>query len=84
MFQGLQERIQSSIAHAILHIGLTGGMQKPSLGGNRVENRNGGQSIMTKVVGVSNKKGLIGRKKLGRNDPCDCGSGKKYKRCHGA
>ena len=22
--------------------------------------------------------------KLGRNDPCPCGSGKKYKRCHGA
>ncbi|MEP7159320.1 MAG: SEC-C metal-binding domain-containing protein, partial [Chloroflexota bacterium] len=22
--------------------------------------------------------------KLGRNDPCFCGSGKKYKRCHGA
>jgi preprotein translocase subunit SecA len=23
-------------------------------------------------------------KDLGRNDPCWCGSGKKYKRCHGA
>jgi preprotein translocase subunit SecA len=22
--------------------------------------------------------------KLGRNDPCWCGSGKKYKKCHGA
>ena len=21
--------------------------------------------------------------KLGRNDPCYCGSGKKYKQCHG-
>ncbi|HET6649714.1 MAG TPA: SEC-C metal-binding domain-containing protein [Candidatus Limnocylindria bacterium] len=21
---------------------------------------------------------------MGRNDPCWCGSGKKYKRCHGA
>jgi uncharacterized protein YecA (UPF0149 family) len=21
--------------------------------------------------------------KLGRNDPCFCGSGKKYKKCHG-
>ncbi|HEY6255968.1 MAG TPA: SEC-C metal-binding domain-containing protein [Xanthobacteraceae bacterium] len=21
--------------------------------------------------------------KAGRNDPCPCGSGKKYKRCHG-
>ena len=22
--------------------------------------------------------------KIGRNDPCHCGSGKKYKKCHGA
>ncbi|MFQ5427157.1 MAG: SEC-C metal-binding domain-containing protein, partial [Gaiellales bacterium] len=22
--------------------------------------------------------------KVGRNQPCPCGSGKKYKRCHGA
>ena len=22
-------------------------------------------------------------KKVGRNDPCPCGSGKKYKQCHG-
>src|SRR6202521_1549195 len=34
--------------------------------------------------------GVIGRReplrrapKIGRNDPCPCGSGKKYKRCHG-
>lgn len=26
----------------------------------------------------------IGKKEPGRNDPCPCGSGKKYKRCHGA
>jgi len=24
-----------------------------------------------------------GAEKLGRNDPCSCGSGKKYKKCHG-
>jgi preprotein translocase subunit SecA len=22
--------------------------------------------------------------KIGRNDPCRCGSGKKFKKCHGA
>ena len=22
-------------------------------------------------------------KKIGRNEPCPCGSGKKYKQCHG-
>jgi preprotein translocase subunit SecA len=25
-----------------------------------------------------------GAPKVGRNDPCPCGSGKKYKKCHGA
>ncbi|EHF5014924.1 hypothetical protein AA621_005056, partial [Enterobacter hormaechei] len=24
-----------------------------------------------------------GDRKVGRNDPCPCGSGKKYKACHG-
>jgi preprotein translocase subunit SecA len=23
-------------------------------------------------------------RKIGRNDPCPCGSGKKYKSCHGS
>lgn len=26
----------------------------------------------------------VGLGSVGRNDPCPCGSGKKYKRCHGA
>jgi len=24
-----------------------------------------------------------GHRKIGRNEPCPCGSGKKYKQCHG-
>jgi len=27
---------------------------------------------------------LVPGEKIGRNDPCPCGSGKKYKKCHGA
>jgi len=27
---------------------------------------------------------VVRREKVGRNDPCPCGSGKKYKKCHGA
>jgi len=27
--------------------------------------------------------GAAGRRKVGRNEPCPCGSGKKYKMCHG-
>jgi len=30
-----------------------------------------------------NSKTIRKPKKIGRNDPCPCGSGKKYKQCHG-
>jgi preprotein translocase subunit SecA len=30
------------------------------------------------------KKQVINNDKVGRNDTCPCGSGKKYKKCHGA
>jgi preprotein translocase subunit SecA len=33
---------------------------------------------------TAEKKQAISEKKAGRNDPCPCGSGKKYKKCHGA
>ncbi|HEX4488655.1 MAG TPA: SEC-C metal-binding domain-containing protein [Terriglobales bacterium] len=26
---------------------------------------------------------VVRGEKIGRNDPCPCGSGKKYKKCHG-
>jgi len=33
--------------------------------------------------GLENTQQTKRTKKLGRNDPCPCGSGKKYKYCHG-
>jgi len=33
--------------------------------------------------GSSSQKQVIKGDKVGRNDPCPCGSGKKYKKCHG-
>ena len=41
------------------------------------------------AAATSAKGGLVGTPKeasakVGRNEPCPCGSGKKYKRCHGA
>ena len=30
---------------------------------------------------ISNRKQIFKQKKIGRNDPCPCGSGKKYKKC---
>ena len=39
------------------------------------------------IGGSADSKGIASAprgEKVGRNDPCPCGSGKKYKRCHGA
>jgi preprotein translocase subunit SecA len=40
------------------------------------EPEGGGVAVQQRVVGDLER--------VGRNDPCPCGSGKKYKRCHGA
>jgi preprotein translocase subunit SecA len=40
--------------------------------------------VMNRGEGDEPKKPVKAEKKVGRNDPCPCGSGKKYKKCHGA
>jgi preprotein translocase subunit SecA len=40
----------------------------------------GGGSVATATA----TRTVAERDKIGRNDPCWCGSGKKYKKCHGA
>ena len=37
----------------------------------------------TPIVQAKGKNIEDGQKKIGRNDPCPCGSGKKYKKCCG-
>jgi preprotein translocase subunit SecA len=34
--------------------------------------------------GSDGPKQVMSGAKVGRNDPCPCGSGKKYKKCHGS
>jgi preprotein translocase subunit SecA len=42
---------------------------------NRLSKRKSHQDLLNKIVNKS-------KLKVGRNDPCPCGSGKKYKKCH--
>lgn len=43
-------------------------------------------SDVNKLLGLTdeNTKTVYNVEKVGRNDPCPCGSGKKYKKCCGA
>ena len=47
--------------------------------------KRGGQKQHSKVVwpGFSNAPLPRHAVKVGRNDPCPCGSGQKFKKCHG-
>ena len=92
MFQNLLARIQHDIAHAIFHMLLSARIQTTngssgSGGAARGRQARGEKSIMGRVMGNgSQPKGnnAPGARKIGRNQPCFCGSDKKYKRCHGA
>ena len=89
MFQNLQGRIRHDAVHTIYHLGI-GQTGKPegtkSTGGPKTgRNSRGNVSVMERVVGGRAKEAVpAGGRKVGRNEPCPCGSGKKYKRCHAA
>jgi preprotein translocase subunit SecA len=76
-FQTLLETIRHDVAHTIFHVSLVQKDAKQP------------QSPMAKagVGSQGNKKprvpAQVAGKKIGRNDPCPCGSGKKYKHCCG-
>ena len=89
LFKEMEIAIREEIARLVPHIGA--GMflkeeeklkemeKKVTLVGGG-ENKSDNNSSGTPSKSPTNEDG----EKIGRNDPCVCGSGKKYKRCHGA
>jgi preprotein translocase subunit SecA len=75
MFQRLIKEINKQIAFTIFHITVN-----PPAGGQPTPQMN----LVTNLSDAS-AKGSSGTTstKVGRNAPCPCGSGKKYKKCHG-
>jgi preprotein translocase subunit SecA len=73
-FEALLASIQHDVAHSIYHVGLAkeAPQKKEAVPVGKKVEREVGREIGHKV----------GRK-VGRNDPCPCGSGKKYKHCCG-
>ena len=77
-FQELLSTIRHDVTHTIFHVNLT--------------RQEGTEQVTTPISQVAaagrtggNKKqaSRAGGKKIGRNEPCPCGSDKKYKHCHG-
>ena len=42
-----------------------------------------GQAVDPKAEARRRRKPVVSKERVGRNEPCPCGSGKKYKHCHG-
>ena len=78
MWDQLLGNIRRTISHAIYHVNLSTTPQPQTAttaAGNQVRENRSDQAAVPAA--------RVNGKKLGRNDPCFCGSGKKYKRCHG-
>ena len=72
LFQNLLSTIQHDVVHAIYHVGIVK-KEAPSPMAQVVASRGDSKQPLKANSG----------KKVGRNDPCPCGSGKKYKKCCG-
>ena len=80
MFQELTQGMQYDVVHTLFHVTVT---QQPSNGGHRQAPAKAA-SPMEAVIPKGREAIPVGAGKVGRNAQCPCGSGKKYKRCHGA
>jgi preprotein translocase subunit SecA len=74
MFEQLNSEIKNQITHAIFHAQLTRVPQQQS----RPMQESRARDEETRKAQPKKSANL----KLGRNDPCPCGSGKKFKNCH--
>ena len=78
MFQELLGRIQHDVVHSVYQVSLSPArVTRPSSNGPKA-------SAVAAASGRQKEPVPAGGHKIGRNEPCPCGSGKKYKRCHGA
>ena len=76
-FQTLLETIRHDIARTVFHVKLQERGKPPA----QVQSPMAAASLGSK--GDNKPVRAAGNKKIGRNDPCPCGSGKKYKHCCG-
>ena len=90
-FDDLKRKIQSDIAHMAFRIQLkfnqptNGRAQSVPPRGRSAARQPSRETAVSRVGNAGRRQDVpaIAGRKVGRNQPCPCGSGKKYKRCHG-
>lgn len=78
MFQGMVESIQEDVVKYMFKLNVSGESERRAERGPVIEHRGDGVQ-----AGGETRAPVRSRKQVGRNDPCPCGSGKKYKKCCG-
>lgn len=73
MFQTMIESIHEEVATYIMKAHVQQNVERQAVA--EETSVNSGEAVVKKPTRVEDK--------VGRNDPCPCGSGKKYKMCHG-
>jgi preprotein translocase subunit SecA len=84
MWGQLLENIRSTVARQLFHARLVYQDAPPPVAPPAPlpsQLRESGPSETGEVAAATAQRQLL--RKVGRNDLCPCGSGKKYKRCHG-
>ena len=80
LFENMMAGIRHDLVHNIFHMNITKNPPPKQTASPmaKVANASRGGAAASKVTEK------VEGKKVGRNDPCPCGSGKKYKHCCGA
>ncbi|MEE8158330.1 MAG: SEC-C metal-binding domain-containing protein, partial [Dehalococcoidia bacterium] len=82
MYHELLDQMRHDVVHSIYKVAL-----KPAASSIRTDGNGSsrGRPQSSPMAAMGRKETVaVGARKIGRNEPCHCGSGKKYKRCHGA
>jgi len=86
-FEGLLDRIDSEHARRIFRVGIS--TQRPEIPLSQIQTNVDKSDAIGLATGTNEKKAKqpasnrgSSSNKLGRNDPCWCKSGKKFKKCH--
>ncbi len=77
MFEAMNEAIKEDTLRILFHV------EDPSKVKRKEQNKNIKEGFEGDNAGEKKKPFVRKTKKIGRNDPCPCGSGKKYKNCCG-
>lgn len=77
MFEAMNEAIKEDTLRILFHV------EDPNKVKRREQNKNIKEGFEGDNAGEKKKPFVRKTKKIGRNDPCPCGSGKKYKNCCG-